>query len=167
VPGLWLTHSHKSPRQDLWSLDSDCGKLASKKPGKSSRSRSRPRSRARSRSRSHTKDKKEPDWEYFVVPLSGILSCIAARLFDMGGGIPNSQDQRDAERTPLLPDSERSQREEPAAPARKAARWVARNAVTVFMSLLVLAIILGLCLFFGSKLSAADLRVHSKYGGSD
>jgi hypothetical protein len=125
--------------------------LASKKPGKTSRSRSRPRSRSR------TKDKKEPDWKYFVVPLSGILSCIAARLHDMGGN--TSQDQQDTERTPLLPDSERPQHKEPGAPAKKAARWVARNAVTVFMSLLILAIILGLCLFFGSK-SSADLRVH-------
>ena len=96
-----------------------------------------------------------------MVPLSGILSCIAARFYDMGAGTSNSQaqDQQDTEQTPLLPDSERPQPKEPAAPAKKAARWVARKAATVFISLLILAIILGLCLFFGSK-SSADLRVH-------
>jgi len=64
------------------------------------------------------------------------------------------QDQ-DTEQTPLLPDSERPQQSEPTA-AKKAARWVAQNAVTVFMSTLILTLILGLCLFFGCK-SSADL----------
>ncbi|TVY92492.1 Endothelin-converting enzyme, partial [Lachnellula willkommii] len=116
--------------------------LASNKNNKSSPSRFRSKSKHKGRS------KKEPVWRNFVVPLAGILSCVAARLYDMGESIPQDQQDQDTEQMPLLPDSERPQQKEPAA-TKKAARWVARNAVTVFMSTLILTLILGLCLFFG------------------
>ncbi|KAK0107823.1 hypothetical protein ONS96_003612 [Cadophora gregata f. sp. sojae] len=57
--------------------------------------------------------------------------------------------QDDAERAPLLADSQRSQDVETTPRPKKAARWVARNAVIVFMSLLILAVIILLCVFFG------------------
>jgi endothelin-converting enzyme len=69
----------------------------------------------------------------------------------MGG--PSSSDQRgdESERTPLLPDAERQQNESSKTPLKKAARWTARNAVIICMSLLVLAAIVIICVFFGGK----------------
>lgn len=66
------------------------------------------------------------------------------------GIISNSVElgQDDSERTPLLPDSERSQDTDNEARPKKAARWVARNAVIIFMSLLILAVIIVLSVFF-------------------
>jgi endothelin-converting enzyme len=55
------------------------------------------------------------------------------------------------ERAPLLGSSE-SEPSEPEAPAKRAGKWVARNAVLIFVSLLVLAVIIILCIFFASRL---------------
>lgn len=91
-----------------------------------------------------------------MIPLSGILSCVAARLYDMGAGTSsNSQrpEHGDTERTPLLRNSEASQDAEHGTPVKKAARWLTRNAIGVFMSILILAVILVLCLFFGMRKS--------------
>lgn len=60
-----------------------------------------------------------------------------------------------SERAPLLPDSQRDQENGAHtngndAPSKKAARWVVRNAVMIFMSLLILAAIIVLCVFLGS-----------------
>lgn len=54
------------------------------------------------------------------------------------------------ERAPLLGGDE-NLRTEPEAPAKRAGNWVIRNAVIIFMSLLVLAVIIVLCIFFASK----------------
>lgn len=73
---------------------------------------------------------------------------------------------KDAERAPLLGvksaengKSARKSAEEDteAGGPVKAARWVARHAVIVFMSLLILAVIIVLCLFFGSKKSPSSI----------
>jgi endothelin-converting enzyme len=88
--------------------------------------------------------------------LAGLLSAFTARLYDMGGQSSPSQ-AREAEpdevdeRAPLLGDVE-NVRSEPEAPIRRAGSWVIRNAVIIFMSLLVLAVIIVLCIFFASQL---------------
>lgn len=98
-----------------------------------------------------------------MVPLAGILSCIAARLYDMGAtSRSQSEHEEDTEQTPLLPDSERAQRS--SAPAKKAARWMMRNVATVLTSLLILAVILVLCIFFGGE-SLEQLRSLSSVAG--
>ncbi|CZT52630.1 related to endothelin-converting enzyme 1 [Rhynchosporium secalis] len=61
--------------------------------------------------------------------------------------------QDDAERAPLLPDSQKGHDREDNAPPKKTGRWLARNAIAVFMSLLILAVIVLLCVFFGMYLS--------------
>jgi endothelin-converting enzyme len=58
----------------------------------------------------------------------------------------------DAEREPLLGGSQENERNEPEALANRAGKWVARNAVLIFMSLLILAVLIVICIFFGSKL---------------
>lgn len=55
------------------------------------------------------------------------------------------------ERAPLLPDAEREQDERPEAPLKKVARWTAQNAVIICMSLLILAAIVVICVFFGGN----------------
>lgn len=76
------------------------------------------------------------------------------------GGQPSpsvSQAQDDSERTPLLGGSERNERGEPEAPAKRAGKWVVRNAVPIFMSLLILAVIIVICIFFASKLQFPNI----------
>ena len=69
----------------------------------------------------------------------------------MGGAhTSTAQDERDEERTPLLPESERSIKHQPTGPTKKATRLVAHNVVIVFMTLLTLAVVVVLCVFFGS-----------------
>jgi endothelin-converting enzyme len=53
------------------------------------------------------------------------------------------------ERTPLLPQSQRQTDHGPAAPVKRTAKWVGRNVVVVFASVLILAVIILLCIFFG------------------
>jgi hypothetical protein len=121
--------------------------LASKR-----RSKSRIRSKPRSRSRSRSKDRKEsPIFVHFVIPLAALLSSVTARLYDMGGPSATPQAHDDPERAPLLGGSQRKDSNPPEAPAKKAGQWVARNAVIIFMSLLILVVILVICIFFGSK----------------
>jgi endothelin-converting enzyme len=62
----------------------------------------------------------------------------------------NEREEEEQERTPLIPGSDSSTNNHPAGLAKRVARWVAYNVVMVFMSLLVLAIIVLLCVFFGS-----------------
>lgn len=76
-----------------------------------------------------------------------------------GQSSKGNQKQADAERAPLLgvratedgKGSEENGKDAEAAVPVKAVRWVARHAVIVCMSLLILAVIIVLCLFFGSK----------------
>jgi hypothetical protein len=74
----------------------------------------------------------------------------------MGAGTSTShvEEPQETERTPLLPDSDRPQHEEPA-PAKKAGRWLAQNAVTFFSTTLILAVVIALCVFFGGKSAPA------------
>ncbi len=126
----------------------DSGILASKRRG-----RNRSKSRTRSKSRSRSKHQKEsPIYIHFVVPLAGILSAVTARLYDLGGQPFTSMAHEDAEREPLLGGSQENERNEPEALANRAGKWVARNAVLIFMSLLILAVLIVICIFFGSKL---------------
>ena len=69
------------------------------------------------------------------------------------GETSTSQAQVDEvdERAPLLGLSE-DEPNEPEAPAKRAGKWVARNAVLIFVSLLVLAVVIILCIFFASRL---------------
>lgn len=57
------------------------------------------------------------------------------------------------ERTPLLPRAERASEASDGGEgrAKRAARWMTHNAVLVFMTLLITAVIIILCIFFGSK----------------
>jgi hypothetical protein len=126
------------------------GILASKRRG-----RDRSKSRTRSKSRSRTNHKTEsPIFVHFVIPLAGILSALTARFYDMGGqsSPSGSHAQDDTEQTPLLGGPDRNERSEAEAPAKRAGKWVIRNAVLVFMSLLILAVIIVICIFFASKL---------------
>jgi hypothetical protein len=98
--------------------------------------------------------KQRPIFANFVIPLAGLLSAFTARLYDMAEPTSASQAHVDEvdERAPLLgaPENERS---EPQAPAKRAGKWVARNAVIIFVSLLILAVIIVLYIFFASKLT--------------
>ena len=111
----------------------------------------------------------------FVIPLAGLLSAVAARLYDWGHPVPEimgaslSKPQEESvngngnsnrlgnERTPLLPRSERAS-EDTEGRAKKAAKWMAHNAVLVFMTLLITAVIIILCLFFGGKFCSTGER---------
>jgi len=143
-------HQHHSFFSTLLLLCLTFGILASKRRG---RDRSRLRIRSKSRTRSNHKQE-SPVFVHFVIPLAAILSTVTARFYDMGGQpSPSvSQTQDDSERTPLLGGSERDERGEPEVPAKRAGKWVIRNAVLIFMSLLILAVIIIICIFFASKL---------------
>jgi hypothetical protein len=143
-------HQHHSFFSTLLLLCLTFGILASKRRG---RDRSRLRIRSKSRTRSNHKQE-SPIFVHFVIPLAAILSAVTARFYDMGGQpSPSvSQAQDDSERTPLLGGSGRDERGEPEVPAKRAGKWVIRNAVLIFMSLLILAVIIIICIFFASKL---------------
>ena len=96
--------------------------------------------------------KQKPIFAQFVIPLAGFLSAFTARLYDMGETSASQAQAAEAdERAPLLGGSENERSEPPEAPAKKAGKWVIRNAVIIFVSLLILAVIIVLCLFFASK----------------
>jgi hypothetical protein len=89
-----------------------------------------------------------------VIPLAGILSSIAARFYDMGVSPSKPQENGNGsgnERTPLLPRMERGAEGEGEPTAKRVKRWFSHNAVLVFMTLLVAAVIIILCVFFGGK----------------
>jgi hypothetical protein len=130
------------------------GILASKRRGRD-RSKSRTRSKSRSRSKH---PKKGPIFVRFVIPLAGILSVVTARLYDMGGQTSASQAHEDAERAPLLGGSQRNEPIEHEAPAKRAGKWVVQNAVFIFMSLLILAVAIVFCIFFGSEFHCPSVR---------
>lgn len=121
----------------------------------------RSRSRSRTRSRSKHRPKPEPTaqeriYANFVVPLAGVLSSIAARIYDMGSSPASSsklpdEEQNGNERTPLLPRPERVSEESSVSTTKKAARWMAHNAVIVFMTSLIASAIIILCVFFGGE----------------
>jgi hypothetical protein len=90
----------------------------------------------------------------FVIPLAGILSSVAARFYDMGGTdvIPkDTGNGRGNERTPLLPQAKQSPEGDGEPTARKTRKWFATNAVAVYVTLLIAAVITMLCVFFGGK----------------
>jgi hypothetical protein len=118
--------------------------------------KTRTRSKSRSRSRSRKQRTERPIFASFVIPLAGLLSGVTARLYDMGEPASASQAHAVDERAPLLGGSENARRE-PEAPAKRARRWVIRNAVIIFVSILLLAVILVLCIFFGSELNGSML----------
>jgi hypothetical protein len=121
------------------------------------KSRTRSKSRiSRSRSRSREQRKQRPIFANFVIPLAGLLSGVTARLYDMGEPASASQAHAVDERAPLLGGSE-NERSEREAPTRRARRWVIRNAVIIFVSILLLAVIIILCIFFGSELHRSML----------
>ncbi len=121
------------------------------------KSRTRSKSRiSRSRSRSREQRKQRPIFANFVIPLAGLLSGVTARLYDMGEPASASQAHAVAERAPLLGGSE-NERSEREAPTRRARRWVIHNAVIIFVSILLLAAIIILCIFFGSELHRSML----------
>ncbi|CAL3963260.1 unnamed protein product [Diplocarpon coronariae] len=62
---------------------------------------------------------------------------------------PTLPGQDEEERAPLLSNPERSPRTNEAGP-KPAARWLTRNAVTIFMTLLILAVLIVLSFFFGT-----------------
>ena len=91
-----------------------------------------------------------------MIPLAGVLSSIAARFYDMGASPPKPPENGSGsgnERTPLLPRAERASDASDVGEerAKRGARWMAHNAVLVFMTLLIAAVIIILCIFFGSK----------------
>ena len=62
--------------------------------------------------------------------------------------------ETDPERAPLLPESQAQASEErdgPASPLKRAGRWIARHAVVVFATLLILAAVIVLSVFFGGQ----------------
>lgn len=63
----------------------------------------------------------------------------------------NSDDANGNERAPLLPQAERDSEGEGVPTAWRVKRWFATNAVVVFMTLLVAAVIIVLCVFFGGE----------------
>lgn len=133
--------------------------LASKRQGRH-RSKSRIRSKSRSRSGSRAEQRKQrPIFSHFVVPLAGLLSAFTARLYDMGE-TSTSQARVDEvdERAPLLGGSQ-NEHNEPEAPPKKVGKWVIRNAVIISVSLLILAVIIVLCIFFASKLHQIILEI--------
>jgi endothelin-converting enzyme len=67
------------------------------------------------------------------------------------GETSTSQAPEVDERAPLLGGSENERNTEPQAPVKRARKWAVRNAVIIFVSLLVLAVIIVLCIFFASK----------------
>ncbi|KAE8452493.1 hypothetical protein EG329_000395 [Mollisiaceae sp. DMI_Dod_QoI] len=69
----------------------------------------------------------------------------------MGGG-SSSSNQNDSESTPLLPDIERVQQNKAAqSPLKKAATWTVHNAVIICASLLIIAAVVIIGVFFGGK----------------
>jgi ABC-type Fe3+ transport system permease subunit len=130
------------------------GILASKRLGRDrSKSKSRTRSKTRSKFKSRSlldQRQQRPIFAHFVIPLAGLLSAFTARLYDMGETSTSQAPEVD-ERAPLLGASENERNTEPQAPVKRAGKWAVRNAVIIFMSLLVLAVIIVLCIFFASK----------------
>jgi hypothetical protein len=61
----------------------------------------------------------------FIIPLCGILTAIAAHLFDMGARSRRAKGTQDTERTPLL-DTEGSS----GSRIKEIVQWLARNAVS-------------------------------------
>jgi hypothetical protein len=92
-----------------------------------------------------------------VIPLAGLLSSIAAGLYDMGASPSRSQSQEENgnadgnERTPLLPQAERGRDAEEEPITKRVKKWFATNAVAVFMTLSIAAVIIILCVFFGGE----------------
>jgi len=69
----------------------------------------------------------------------------------MGAVFSKSEPGDDAERRPLLTESDQNGGNGSVSQPEKAARWVIRNAIAVFLSVLILAVIIVMCVFFGSK----------------
>jgi len=100
-----------------------------------SRSRSKSRSRgSKAKSRSHSKhtDRDPTVFAHFVIPLAGILSAIAARIYDMGESL--TKQRQDAqilahEHTPLLPTANLNSKRNSKAGATRTVKWVAHNTV--------------------------------------
>lgn len=134
---------------------------------------SKRKSGSRSRSRSRSKRQTEPEtastaseriYANFVIPLAGIVSTVAARLYDMGASPSKPQPQENGsgnatgdERTPLLPQAERGPEGNRVPTTKRVKRWFATNAVLVFMTLLIAAIVIILCVFFGSEYRGTPL----------
>ena len=122
---------------------------------------SKRKSRSRARSKSRFKPQPEPEttqdriYANFVIPLAGLLSSIAAGLYDMGASPSKPQEENGNahgnERTPLLPQAERGSDAEEEPRTKRVKRWFATNAVAVFMTLLIAAVMIILCVFFGGE----------------
>lgn len=100
-----------------------------------SRSRSQSRSKgSKARSRSHSKhtDRDPTIFAHFGIPLAGMLSAIAARIYDMGESLTKKrQDAQEPahEHTPLLPTANVNSERDSKAVATRTVKWVAHNAV--------------------------------------
>ena len=133
--------------------------------GSKRKSRSRSRSRRRQTKQESGSTTSERIYANFVIPLAGTISSIAARLYDMGASPPKPQPQEngrgdasESERTPLLPQAEREPEGEDIPAAWRLTRWLATNAVLVFMTLLIAVVIIILCVFFGGESRGASPR---------
>jgi hypothetical protein len=84
-----------------------------------------------------------------VIPGAGILSSITARFYDIGARSEDEIMPPNEEQTPLLAPERYQENEEAVPPVKKTGRWIARNAVIVFATALILSVIIGLCVFFG------------------
>jgi len=144
-------HHHLSPHFCFFFfLLGSTGILASRNRERSrSKSRTRSKSKSQSRSKSPKKQKQpRPVFAHFVIPLAGLLSAVTARFYDIGKTTGEIMD--DPERAPLL-DSQKGGNCGTEASSKKATKRAIRNAIAYYMSLLILAIVIVLCVFFASK----------------
>lgn len=150
TPSSVLVHHRRRQRRSFRSFLAsffNFGKLAPKRDSKGisiSKSKERPTSKSRPESQWET-----PNFAYLVIPLAGILSAVTARFYDLGA--PSSDDMTDSERAPLLSEQREQDANGGTTPVKKAGKWVARHAVALFASFLILAVVVILGVFFGGR----------------